>query len=68
MLTDFITAGAAQGQFDLVGDAVGQTLMVLDMCSRTSDWFDHYRDTNPSEIVQRYVQAALRLVGAGSIS
>ncbi len=66
MLTDFIAAGSAQGQFDLVGDAVGQTLMVLDMCSRTSDWFDRTRDTNPSEIVQRYVQAALRLVGAAS--
>ena len=40
--------------------------MVLDMCSRTSDWFDRSRDTDPAEIVARYVQAALRLVGAGS--
>ncbi len=65
MLTDFITAGAGQGKFELVGDAVGQTLMVLDMCSRTSDWFDRTRDSETDQIVVRYVQAALRLVGAG---
>ena len=64
-LTGFISAGAATGHFDLIGNAVGQTLMVLDMCSRTSDWFDRSRDTDPSEIVARYIQAALRLVGAG---
>ena len=65
-LTGFITDGAAAGQFDLIGDPVGQTLMVLDMCSRTSDWFDRSRDTDPAEIVDRYVRAALRLVGAHS--
>lgn len=65
-LTGFITDGAARGRFDLIGDAVAQTLMVLDMCSRTSDWFDRSRDTDPSEIVARYVRAALRLVGADS--
>ena len=67
MLTGFIVAGAAAGRFDLLGDAVGQTLMVLDMCSRTSDWFDRSRDTDPAEIVGRYVHAALRLVGAGTL-
>ena len=36
--------------------------MVLDMCSRTSDWFDRTRDSDPDEIVGRYVRAALRLV------
>jgi hypothetical protein len=39
--------------------------MVLDMCSRTSDWFDRSRESDPAGIVQRYVVAALRLVGAG---
>jgi len=66
LLTGFITEAASRGQFELIGDAVGQTLMVLDMCSRTSDWFDRSRDTDPSEIVARYIQASLRLVGAGN--
>ena len=64
MLTGFIIDAASRGQFELIGDAVGQTLMVLDMCSRTSDWFDRSRDTDPSDIIARYVQAALRVVGA----
>ena len=63
-LTGFIRDGAEAGAFHLIGDAVGQTLMILDMCSRTSDWFDRSRDSDPTEIVTRYVQAALRLVGA----
>ncbi len=66
ILTGFIADGARAGCFDLIGDAVGQTLMVLDMCSRTSDWFDRTRDTDTDQIVARYVQAALRLVGARS--
>ncbi|HEY2298820.1 MAG TPA: TetR/AcrR family transcriptional regulator [Jatrophihabitans sp.] len=65
-LTGFIRAGASDGTFRLIGDAVGQTLMILDMCSRTSDWFDRSRHTDPAEIVNRYVEAALRLVGADS--
>jgi AcrR family transcriptional regulator len=63
-LTGFIRDGAAAGVFDPIGDPVGQALMVLDMCSRTSDWFDRSRDTDPTEIAARYVRAALRLVGA----
>ena len=62
-LTGLHLGRRSHGHFDLIGDAVGQTLMVLDMCSRTSDWFDRSRDTDPSEIVARYVEAALRLVG-----
>ncbi len=61
-LTEFLRPGAAAGVFDPIGDPVAQALMVLDMCSRTSDWFDRSRDTDPDEIVGRYVRAALRLV------
>src|SRR5690242_3726826 len=63
ILTGLIRDGAADGAFDLIGDAIGQTLMILDMCSRTSDWFDRSRETDPREISGRYVRAALRLVG-----
>jgi AcrR family transcriptional regulator len=62
-LTTLIRAGAAAGCFHVLGDPVGQTLMVLDMCSRTSDWFDRSRESDETEIGARYVQAALRLVG-----
>jgi len=65
-LTGFIRDGAEDGTFDLIGDPVGQTLMILDMCSRTSDWFDRSRETDPNEIAARYVQAALRLVGVSA--
>lgn len=63
-LTGFIRDGAQAGLFDPIGDPIGQALMVLDMCSRTSDWFDRSRDTDPAEIAGRYVRAALRLVGS----
>jgi AcrR family transcriptional regulator len=63
-LTDFLRAGAAAKVFDPIGDPISQALMVLDMCSRTSEWFDRTRDTDPDEIARRYVRAALRLVGA----
>jgi AcrR family transcriptional regulator len=64
LLVGFVTEGASSGRFDLIGDPVAQTMMVLDMCSRTSDWFDRTRDTDTDQIVARYVQAALRLVGS----
>ena len=38
--------------------------MVLDLCSRTSDWFDSQRGTPIAPLAERYVQAALRIVGA----
>jgi hypothetical protein len=40
--------------------------MVLDMCSRTSDWFDRTRESDPAGIIERYVAAALRIVGAAA--
>ncbi len=66
-LTELITDGERAGTFDLIGGregAVASALMVLDMCSRTSDWFDRSRESDPDMIIERYVAAALRLVGA----
>lgn len=63
-LSGLISSGEQAGHFRVIGDVVGQTLMVLDMCSRTSDWYDRSRTSDEGEIVGRYVQAALRLVGA----
>ena len=66
-LSDLLAAGQRSGAFELIGGkdgAVASALMVLDMCSRTSEWFDRARDSDPAGIVERYVAAALRLVGA----
>lgn len=64
-LVQLLSDGAAARRFTLIDgpDApVRQAMMVLDMCSRTSEWF------NPSSesvhLSERYVTAALRLVGA----
>jgi AcrR family transcriptional regulator len=66
-LAELIAEGERAGSFDLIGGrdgAVASALMVLDMCSRTSEWFDRSRESDPSGIIERYVTAALRLVGA----
>jgi AcrR family transcriptional regulator len=66
-LTGLITDGCRADGFDLINGpsgAVGSALMVLDMCSRTSDWFDRSRESDPRDITERYVLAALRIVGA----
>ncbi len=66
-LTDLLVAGERARAFTLIGGqrgAVGQAMMVLDLCSRTSDWYDRTRDGDAAEIVDRYELAALRLVGA----
>jgi AcrR family transcriptional regulator len=68
-LSRILADGQREGAFHLIGDAgaVGSALMVLDMCSRTSDWFDRRRESDPAGIVERYVTGALRLVGAAAI-
>lgn len=66
-LAELFSVGERAGAFALIGGAdgaVGSALMVLDMCSRTSDWFDRSRESDPSRTVERYVAAALRLIGA----
>jgi len=66
-LAGLLVDGERAGAIALIGGssgAVGQALMVLDMCSRTSDWYDRSRESDPAAIAERYVTAALRLVGA----
>jgi AcrR family transcriptional regulator len=66
-LSTILADGERSGCFSLIGGrdgAVGTALMVLDMCSRTSDWYDRSRDGDAAGIVGRYVAGALRLVGA----
>jgi TetR/AcrR family transcriptional regulator, cholesterol catabolism regulator len=64
-LIAILRAGEDEGAFDLIGDlsAAGQATMVFDICSRTSEWFSP-NAANPEDLVERYVVAALRLVGA----
>lgn len=66
-LAEILRDGARSGAFTLIGGedgATGTALMVLDMCSRTSDWFDPHGPVDVAEMAQRYVLAAQRLVGA----
>jgi hypothetical protein len=66
-LSDLLRQGADAGVFDLIGGTDSNTraaVMILDMCSRTSDWYDPRRAEPPQRLAQRYVQAALRIVGA----
>jgi hypothetical protein len=39
-------------------------VMVLDMCSRTSEWYDPRRNVSPTRLADHYVTGALRLAGA----
>lgn len=72
-LSAILLAGAEHGDFDLIGGSAGTTgatgatgtaLMVLDMCSRTSEWFDRHGPADIPELTERYVAAAQRLVGS----
>jgi TetR/AcrR family transcriptional regulator, cholesterol catabolism regulator len=66
-LSELLRDGAAAGAFDLMDGKTGGTrvaVMVLDMCSRTSEWYDPKREEAPDHLADRYVIAALRLAGA----
>jgi AcrR family transcriptional regulator len=66
-LTELLRRGADAGAFDLIDGPDGATrvaVMVLDMCSRTSEWYDRKREEPPARLAERYVTAALRLAGA----
>jgi AcrR family transcriptional regulator len=66
-LSELLNAGAAAGAFDLIDgedSAIRVAVMVLDMCSRTSEWYDPKRAESPDRLAERYVAAALRLAGA----
>jgi len=67
LVTRLLRDGAVAGRFDLPEgprDATGVAVMVLDMCSRTSEWYDPSRAGRPERLVERYVTGALRLAGA----
>jgi TetR/AcrR family transcriptional regulator, cholesterol catabolism regulator len=66
-LRGLLADGAAAGRFDLIGgpdSATRVAVMVLDMCSRTSEWYDPKRAEPPERLAGRYVAGALRLAGA----
>lgn len=66
-LARLLRDGAVAGRFDLLDgprSATGVAVMVLDMCSRTSEWYDPARSARPERLVERYVAGALRLAGA----
>jgi AcrR family transcriptional regulator len=67
-LRELLRTGAQSKHFDLIdGPDAGATrvaLMVLDMCSRTSEWYDPTRNEAPDELADHYATAALRLAGA----
>lgn len=65
-LVELLQAGEASGQFELV-EGAGATrvaLMILDMCSRTSEWYHPRQSEPPGELAEHYVAAALRLAGS----
>jgi AcrR family transcriptional regulator len=64
-LVDILRAGSAQGVFTLIEGPhaeVASAMMVLDMCSRTSEWFNPKQPADGFS--ERYAAAVLRLVGA----
>jgi AcrR family transcriptional regulator len=65
MLIDILRTGEQQGSFQLIDglSAAGQATMVFDICGRTSEWFSPAHAA-PEGLAERYVVAALRLVGA----
>jgi AcrR family transcriptional regulator len=66
-LTELLRAGVAAAQFDLLGGAdadIRVAVMILDMCSRTSDWYDPKRAASSQRLAETYAAGALRLAGA----
>ncbi len=64
-MIEILRAGQRAGTFELLDGpdgAVGAAMMILDMCSRTSEWFNPAQEG--AALAERYVAAAMRLVGA----
>lgn len=69
-LTGIVRAGTTAGSFRTIPGAdpeVRTAMMILDMCARTSEWFDPAKTAaRPSDLADGYVVAAVRLThGAG---
>jgi AcrR family transcriptional regulator len=68
-LVGLLRAGEASGDLRLPGSAQDRTrvaVMLLDMCSRTSEWYHADSTQTPDQLADLYVTAALRLTGAHS--
>lgn len=70
-LIEFVRHGVDSGDFQIVAapepDAARvAAVMILDMCSRTSEWFDPSGPIDAAELTDRYVQVALRMLGASA--
>lgn len=66
-LSDLLRRGENAGVFELIDGPESSTraaVMILDLCSRTSEWYDPRRAESPQRLAQRYVRAALRIAGA----
>ncbi|MEO7058205.1 MAG: TetR/AcrR family transcriptional regulator [Lapillicoccus sp.] len=67
-LVGIVHAGVEDGTFHLPGDgthdATPVAVMVLDLCLAISDWYDPSRGPDARVLADRYVTAALRLLGA----
>ncbi len=66
-LTTILRTGHRRGAWTLLGGPAGatrQAVMVLDMCSGTSAWFTPGGPSTVTALVDTYVEAARRLVGA----
>jgi TetR/AcrR family transcriptional regulator, cholesterol catabolism regulator len=72
VLETILSDGLRAGSFDIIGAdtamsapaVTGQAVMILDMCSRTSEWFVRGGSTDADELARRYVLAARRMVAA----
>jgi AcrR family transcriptional regulator len=68
-LADLLRRGSEADEFDLIDGPDGATrvaVMMLDMCSRTSEWYDPRRAEPPHRVAERYVVAALRIAGTSA--
>ncbi len=65
-LGTLLRRGQAAGSFELIDGKSGATrvaVMIMDMCSRTSEWYRPGHAYQPRELADRYVVGALRLAG-----
>lgn len=70
-VSEILRKGKRTGEFSMIGGRNAPTrtaVMILDMCSRTSEWYDPYRSRteSPEHLTSRYVEAAMRLAGANT--
>ncbi len=67
-LARLLADGHHSGELSLIDgpeNATRSAVMILDMCSRTSEWYHPDRGGTPGPLLaERYVQASLRLAGA----